>query len=78
MADWMQRTGAAFAMLALALPGAQPGLAQSPGQDSSGQASSAQVSSTTQGGFVLKMNGELVLTNVVARDAKTGELVQGL
>ncbi len=24
------------------------------------------------------MNGELVLTNVVARDAKTGELVQGL
>ncbi len=29
-------------------------------------------------GFVLKMNGELVLTNVVARDAKTGEIVQGL
>jgi VWFA-related protein len=27
---------------------------------------------------VLKMNGELVLTNVVARDAKTGEVVQGL
>ena len=34
--------------------------------------------STPQGGFVLKMNGELVLTNVVARDAKTGELVRGL
>jgi hypothetical protein len=38
----------------------------------------AQVSNTPQGGFVLKMNGELVLTNVVARDAKTGEVVQGL
>jgi VWFA-related protein len=65
-------------MLALALPGAQPALALGPGQDSPGQAAGAQVSSTPQGGFVLKMNGELVLTNVVARDAKTGELVQGL
>ena len=73
MTGWKQRTGAGFAMLALALPGAQPALAQSPGQ-----ASSAQVSSTPQGGFVLKMNGELVLTNVVARDSRTGELVQGL
>ena len=51
---------------------AQPALAQ----DS--QASGAQVTSTPQGGFVLKMNGELVLTNVVARDSKTGELVLGL
>ena len=31
-----------------------------------------------QGGFVLKINGELVLTNVVARDTKTGEIVRGL
>ena len=31
-----------------------------------------------QGGFLFKINGELVLTNVVARDAKTGELVRGL
>jgi VWFA-related protein len=38
----------------------------------------APVSSTPQGGFTLKMNGELVLTNVVARDAKTGEVVRGL
>ena len=38
----------------------------------------AQVSDNQQGGFMLKMNGELVLTNVVARDAKTGEVVQGL
>ncbi len=29
------------------------------------------------GGFVLKVNAELVLTNVVVRDAKTGELVRG-
>jgi VWFA-related protein len=70
--------GAGFAMLALALPGAQPVLALGSGQDSPGQTSSAQVTSTPQGGFVLKMNGELVLTNVVARDAKTGGLVQGL
>jgi VWFA-related protein len=31
-----------------------------------------------QPGFVLKVNAELVLTNVVARDTKTGELVHGL
>ena len=78
MTGWMRRFGAGCAALALALPCAQPALAQNSGQSSSGQASSAQVSNTPQGGFVLKMNGELVLTNVVARDAKTGELVQGL
>ena len=32
----------------------------------------------SQGGFVMKVNAELVLTNVVVRDAKTGELVRGL
>jgi hypothetical protein len=37
-----------------------------------------QVSNDQQGGFVLKMNGELVLTNVVVRDSKTGEVVTGL
>ena len=78
MRGWMRRIGAWVAGLALALPGAQPACAQSPGQDSSGQASSGKVTGTPQGGFVLKMNGELVLTNVVARDAKTGELVLGL
>jgi VWFA-related protein len=66
-----------MAMLALAAPGAQPGIAQNPGQ-TTGDSSSAQVSNTPQGGYVLKMNGELVLTNVVARDTKTGELVLGL
>lgn len=45
-----------------------PAPAQSPGQ----------VTSTPQGGFVIKANADLVLTNVVARDAKTGELVKGL
>ena len=78
MTGWLQRFGVGGAVLALGLPGAQLALAQNSGQDSSGQASSAQVSATPQGGFILKMNGELVLTNVVARDAKTGELVQGL
>jgi hypothetical protein len=73
MTGQLRRIGAGIAALALALPGAQPLLAQD-----SAQPSSAQVSSTPQGGFVLKMNGELVLTNVVARDAKTGELIEGL
>ena len=68
----MRRIGAVMAVLAMGLPWAQPGVAQSSG------ATSAQVSNTPQGGFVLKMNGELVLTNVVARDAKTGEVIQGL
>ena len=60
-------------MLALALACAQPLVSQS-----SDAAQGAQVSKDQQGGFILKMNGELVLTNVVARDAKTGEVVQGL
>src|SRR4029077_8658157 len=37
-----------------------------------------QVASTPQDGFTLKMAGELVLTNVVVRDSKTGELVRDL
>jgi VWFA-related protein len=78
MTGWVERIGAVIAAIALALSGAQLGSAQSSGQASTSQSSSAQDSSTAQGGFVLKMNGELVLTNVVARDAKTGEVVQGL
>ncbi len=74
----LRRIGAGIAALALVFPGVQPQFAQDSAQDSSGQPSSAKVSTTPQGGFVLKMNGELVLTNVVARDAKTGELIQGL
>jgi len=60
-------------LLALAQMGARPMLAQN-----SGPAQSAQNSNDQQGGFVLKMNGELVLTNVVVRDTKTGEVVTGL
>jgi len=61
--NWVQQIGAACAAVAL-------GLSTVPAP--------AQVSNTPQNGFTLKVNGELVLTNVVARDAKTGELVQGL
>ncbi len=64
MTGWMQRIVAGLMGLALAVPGAQ---------SLSGQDADAQ-----QRGFVLKMNGELVLTNVVARDTRTGELVLGL
>jgi VWFA-related protein len=78
MTGWVERIGAVIAAIALALSDAQLGSAQGSGQASTSQSSSAQDSSTAQGGFVLKMNGELVLTNVVARDAKTGEVVQGL
>ena len=82
MKQGVQRFGAGVAALALMLPAGPTALpAQStpasqnapPSQDSS-----RQVSNTPQGGYVLKMNGELVLTNVVPRDAKTGEVVLGL
>ena len=78
MTGWIERIGAGVAALALMTLGAQPAFAQNADQTSSPQQSPAQVSSTPQGGFVLKMNGELVLTNVVVRDAKTGEVVEGL
>ena len=62
-------------MLALAQTGAEPMLAQ----NSDPPAQTTQVAnSDQQSGFVLKMNGELVLTNVVVRDTKTGEVVTGL
>ncbi|MGA3135331.1 MAG: VWA domain-containing protein [Terracidiphilus sp.] len=78
MTGRMRKIGAVVAAAALGLPGAQPAFAQSSGQASSAQPSGAQVTATPQGGFVLKVNAELVLTNVVVRDAKTGELVRGL
>jgi len=70
--------------VALMMPAAQPSFAQNSGQAGSGlptraQAPASQASTDQQSsGFVLKMNGELVLTNVVPRDAKTGEVVLGL
>jgi VWFA-related protein len=59
-----RRIGVLFAALALL----SQGITSAP----------AQVTNTPQGGFVLKANADLVLTNVVARDAKTGEVVRGL
>jgi len=68
MKGWLQRTGAVMSAMVLVSTGAAPAPAQAPGK----------VTSTPQGGFVLKANADLVLTNVVARDAKTGELIKDL
>jgi VWFA-related protein len=68
MTDWVRKLGASLAALALAVPAAPPIAAQD----------AHQVTSTPQGGYTLKVNNDLVLTNVVARDAKTGEFVKGL
>jgi VWFA-related protein len=79
MTGWKQRIGAGVSTLAMLIT--QPGMAQSSGQQSPVESSSAatqQLTNTTQSGYVLKMKGELVLTNVVARDSKTGEFVSGL
>ncbi|MGD0096551.1 MAG: VWA domain-containing protein [Terracidiphilus sp.] len=65
-----QRIGSGLAVLALLCADAPPSSAQSSNQP--------QVTVTPQNGFTLKTNAELVLTNVVARDAKTGEFVHGL
>src|SRR5208337_2794611 len=67
MKGWARQIGAGLAALALMLTGAPlwPSFAQTTTQN-------------PQGGFMLKMNAELVLTSVVARDAKSGELVHGL
>ncbi len=65
-----QRIGSGLAVLALLCADAPPSSAQSSNQP--------QVTATPQNGFTLKTNAELVLTNVVARDAKTGEFVHGL
>src|ERR1700738_5181049 len=56
--------------LALAAPVAPLGAQNAPRPSS--------VQNAQQSGFVLKVNAELVLTNVVARDSRTGELVRGL
>jgi VWFA-related protein len=68
MTNLTRNFGAVVGLLALVSPGAQSISAQS----------SAPVSNTPQAGFTLKANAELVLTNVIARDAKTGEPVTGL
>jgi VWFA-related protein len=68
MPEMKQKIAAIVAIAALIFAGAPPVSAQD----------ASQVTSTPQGGFVLKANTDLVLTNVVARDAKTGEIVHGL
>ena len=65
MANWRQKSIAAVAMVALGITG----LPVAPGQ----AANAAQ-----QDNYVFRANAELVLTNVVVRDAKTGEFVRGL
>ncbi len=74
MTGTTQKIAAILALLALGATVAPAQSAKPASATSSGQ----QVSNTPQGGFVLKANADLVLTNVVARDAKTGELVKGL
>src|SRR5580658_2485078 len=69
MIDATQKLVATAALLALLLPSAQPAFPQN---------STSAVTATPQSGYVLKENAELVLTNVVARDSKTGEIVKGL
>ncbi len=65
MAHWIDKVGASAAICALALPWGQ----YAPAQEANG---------AQQDSYVLKANAELVLTNVVVRDAKTGEFVRGL
>jgi VWFA-related protein len=67
-----QKTWAVLMVVALLMP-AQP---MAFAQDSAPPA--GQDAGPQESGFVLKTNAELVLTNVVPRDAKTGEFVRGL
>jgi VWFA-related protein len=70
MAHWIDKVAAAAAICALGLPGGQIVTAQ--------DASTQQTSGAQQDSYVFKANAELVLTNVVVRDTKTGEFVRGL
>ena len=68
MSQYVQRGSAMALALLLAMPvGAQ----QQPGGQQQNDAAQDQ-------GFVLKTESDLVLTNVVVRDAKTGQVVTGL
>jgi VWFA-related protein len=81
MSGRLQKPVALLAAMLLAMPAASPVRAQSPAQspNTQSQASSQSGSqSNPQPGFMMKVNAELVLTNVVARDARTGEFVRGL
>ena len=69
-----QRVVAVAMAMALSVSAPYPLQAQSAAPAQSSPAQNPQ----QPGGFVMKVNAELVLTNVVARDKKTGELVHGL
>jgi VWFA-related protein len=69
MFDWIEKS------VVVLMAGALMTLAQT---QVFAQDSPAQVNNSPQNGFVLKENAELVLTNVVARDAKTGQFVHDL
>lgn len=71
MANWLKKSIAGFTAAVLAVPNAPLVRAQ---DSSSAQTSGAGQQNT----YVYKANADLVLTNVVARDAKTGEFVRGL
>lgn len=68
-----QRSIAVLTALLLAMPNAQMLSAQN-----DPQAQTTPVKSDSQGSFVMKVNAELVLTNIVVRDEKTGQFVEGL
>jgi VWFA-related protein len=72
------RIGTSLTVIALALSSLQSDLAQSSNQAPGDSQSASQATLDQSSGPILKMNGELVLTNVVARDSKTGEVIQGL
>jgi VWFA-related protein len=73
MTRWTDKTIAVLMALALAVP------VQAQQTQQAQQTTAPNVQNAPQaGGFVMKVNAELVLTNVVARDAKTGEFVHGL
>jgi len=67
----MRHIGAGLAAVALVAPAAQPASRKAPAR-----ISPPKRRPRSRAVFVLKVNGELVLTNVVARDAKTGDVVQ--
>ena len=68
MAPWLHKTVAMMAAVGLSMPSAAVWAAQDP----------AGAQGSQQDTYVFKANAELVLTNVVVRDAKTGEFVRGL
>ena len=72
MKTWTRQMTALLTPLLLTAPAVEPSRAQNsvPAPQRSDQ--------NQQGAFVMKVNAELVLTNVVARDARTHELVRGL